>query len=294
MSLDWLEGLAFELHVTFMEIDKARKPRRAYRFFKGQTGERGLASAKAWLQKGSGVAILLDPKYRLWVLDADNQEAMNRVFGILQENGITPLVVRTRQGAHFYFLLPETYPLRDLKCHWPAKDEFGKKMFLDFKFGPNSWVVAPGTIRGDGGTYITEAPWRTPPVADPGVFCSHGDFHRHTEERMVSEPMNWPNQNARVVRAPHFGVPKPSSFLVSTRKSLDRKIQAKAYLHSRKVPIAISGEHGRATLAGVCSHLVVYLGQDLKTAYELLTYGEDSWNRRCRDSHGNPYSWSEE
>jgi hypothetical protein len=80
-----------------------------------------------------------------WVLDADDQAEVERVKRILDEAGIAPSMVKTPRGAHFYFVLPPSFPLKDLKAHWchKAKDENGDELALDFKFGPNSLALPP-------------------------------------------------------------------------------------------------------------------------------------------------------
>jgi hypothetical protein len=60
-----------------------------------------------------------------------------------------------------------------------------------------------------------------------------------------------------------------------------------------KAPISISGRGGRKALAGVCSHLVVFLGLSPPLAAHLLVSGPDPWNQRCRDEAGAPYPWTE-
>lgn len=287
----WLEGLAFEMGVTFAGADtEATKPHRKYAHYKDQVGLKGLSSAKKWLKKGYGMAILLDPTKRLWVLDADSPADTQRVLRILQAAGITPLMVRTHRGMHFYFLLPESFPLERLKCHWCHKaiDENGSPLELDFKFGPHSWVFAPGTVKKGKAPYTPMSAWRTPPVVDPAIFCSNPSFYHGIKPTKAVTRLK---PGSSVAPGPEPAPEEKVPFLVNQRPFKDRQIRGRAYLHF-KAPIAISGKRGKRTLAGVLSHLLVYLGLDPKCVFEMLTYGEECWNNRCRHLDGTPYPWS--
>jgi hypothetical protein len=259
-TLGWLQGLA-EVGCVFMELNPdTKRSRRAWCRYSDQVGQKGVRSALEWLRKGSGVGIL--PKPPLWILDADSVNQVRRIEGMLLDAGIIPLKVSTPSGgAHFYFLLPASFPIDGLMNHLVhPNDEDGCKMDADFKFGPRTLLVAPGTIR-NGKRYEPASDWRTPPVVDPRMFLPGGKFWR--EHR---------------------------PFLVDTRPWKDRVARACRYLAS-KAPVSVSGKSGRKTLIGVTAHLVRFLGLDPVLAFTLLTHGKPSWNMRCTYPDGRPYPW---
>lgn len=258
---EWLCGLA-DLGCTFVElVPNEKRTRLEWNAYIKAKGARGLRMAHQWLSKASGVGIL--PKPPLWILDADSASEVERIVSICIDAQVAPLIVRTPSGgAHFYFLMPETFPREGLKnhlCH--PMNTNGLRMTADFKFGPQTLLVAPGTSR-NGRDYIPDQSWSMPPVADPRIFLPKGQF--------------WKVH-------PHF--------LVDARPLKDRLYRARVYLANR-APVSVSGKSGRQALAGVCTHLVVFLGLDPGTANHLLTHGEPSWNDRCIDIRGNCFPWS--
>ena len=260
---NWLKGLA-DLGCTFVEVDPSTKhTQRPWINYAHQVGQKGVSSALGWLRKGSGVGIL--PKPPLWILDADNAEWVERIETILMDAGIIPLLVRTKRGGHFYFLLPDSFPTANLKNHINPREKGDMdKLNFDLKFGPRTLLVTPGTVRADGIAYTPASAWRTPPIVDPRMFLPHGKFWREHRQ-----------------------------FLIFTRPLKNRIARACYYLDS-KAPIAISGVSGRATLAGVAAHLVVYLNLDPELAHNLMTHGPNPWNGRCIDkATGKPYPWND-
>ena len=259
----WYVGLA-ECGVTFIEIVREdKRPKRTLDSYTHLTGHRGMSTAIRWLEMGSAVGYIPGPE--IWVLDTDTPGEARRVEEICLDALLVPLKVTTPSGgAHFVFTFPAGFKREGLKCHYlHPKNQDGEVMDADFKFGPRTHLVAPGTKR-NGKRYEPHGPWRTPPVADPAMFLPNGEFWR-----------------------------KKTPFLVDERPLKDRLIRAKVYMTMR-APIAISGKRGRKTLAGVCAHLVVFLGLDPSSAFHFLTTGgELSWNARCIDSAGNPYPWSQ-
>ncbi len=257
----WLKGLS-ELGCRFLELlPNEKRPRCGWTAYEHETGSRGLKSAEKWLARGSGLGIL--PGTRLWVLDADSEAQVERIVSIsLGARIIPPMVETPGGGAHFYFLLPEDFPLTNLKnhlCH--PEDADGVRMEVDFKFGPRTLITAPGTIRGDRG-YLPNREWVRPPVMDPKIFLPDGEFWK------AHRP-----------------------FLVDDRPLKDRLARARVYLRT-KARVSISGNRGHLTLASVCSHLVSFLNLDPSTAIHLLTFGEQSWNNRCTDLDGKAAPWS--
>lgn len=247
---------------TFVElIPNEKRPRYSWDTYAKEIGARGLASAHRWLKKGHGVGILV--RSPLWVLDADSASEVERIVSTCMDACLIPLMVRTPSGgAHFYFLLPDSFRRDHLKnhlCH--PKNADGEEVEADWKFGPRTMVVAPGSTR-DGVRYLPDRPWTMPQVADPRMFLPHGKFWK--EHR---------------------------SFLVDTRPLNDRLARARYYLEKR-APVSVNGKKGSKVLAGVCSHLVAFLALDPPIAVHLLTSGKHPWNGRCIDMEGNPSPWS--
>ena len=258
----WLQGLA-GTGCTFVEVPPGTKhPKKKLDAYRHQVGQLGLSSALRWLGEGMGLGIL--PRSPLWILDADSREEVERIVSVLLDAHIAPLMVRTPSGgAHFYFILPDGFPIQGLKAHvLHPLDADGVVMAADFKFGPDTLLVAPGSMR-KGRQYEPSSPWRTPPVADPRMFLPGGAF--------------W------------FAPPR--TFLVNTRPLHDRLAAARYYL-GRKAPVSVSGKHGHRTLAGVASHLVVFLDLSPAMAASLLVSGPSPWNCRCTNPDGSPYPWS--
>lgn len=259
--LGWLEGLA-GMGCTFVElIPGTKRTQKPWARYSHQVHEKGLASALAWLKKGSGVGIL--PAAPLWILDVDSASRVERIASELLDAGIIPRMVKTPSGgAHFYFRFTDSFPLAGLKhhvCH-PRNDD-GIKLPMDFKLGPRTLLVAPGTVR-KGKAYGPTAPWSLPPAVDPKMFLPHGRFWR--EQR---------------------------PFLICTRPLKDRIARACTYL--RMVHVSVNGKGGHKVLAGVTAHLVRFLDLDPQLAFNLLTHGENPWNSRCVDTVGNPSPWSD-
>lgn len=267
--LSWLRGFA-ALGCVFIEmvfkVDHAtgkvqKTPRRTLDHYEGQTGEKGLASALAWLAKGSPIGIM--PRGRLWILDADNPEQVKRVVSMLFDLGITPLMVSTRRGAHFYFLLPDDFPTVGLKnaLHPPA---------LDFIFGPRALVVAPGS-KAKGREYNPAVSWFSPPIVDPETFLPNGAFW---EKKADSRP-----------------------YLVSTESPARRRWGARGYLN-HQAPVCVRGTgKGSRTLAKVGAHVVSWWGMKPSTATSMMTSpdprtGICSWNSRFVDGAGKPTPFS--
>jgi hypothetical protein len=290
LAEEWIRYLALEVGVTFIRLKIApgvKKPVRKFEFYHNQKGALGYANALKWSEEpGFGVGVLLDPAKGLWILDADTEQDFKRGMIVCDLNGIAPAVVRTKRGAHFYFLLPEGFPVWGLKAHWchKATDEAGNLLGIDFKFGPNSFVVAPGTLRTDSVPYEPLTPWVTPPVADPRLFCHDGEFWHPIRSKVVR----------LVTGGDTVGVSSSLPDYEKSNRSLNaRRFQAQRYI-DRKAPVSVSGNGGRSTLLSVVVYLVVYLGIEEHEAFEMLTSRPNSWNSRCRRLDGSPYPWSKD
>ena len=179
-SLSWVPGWVHGLSqwpLNFMRLGtKTRKPTGPFARFEWAKGVKGVEAALKWLSEGYGVAVVLG--HRMWCLDCDSLPMADTVFRKLQAAGIKPLMVRTKRGVHFYGLLPLDFPLERLKPHWcHPKDADGVVLDFDFKFGPRSYCVGPGTIRLDGITYSPLSPWpEVVPTMDPRLFLPDGLF----------------------------------------------------------------------------------------------------------------------
>lgn len=260
--MTWLSGLA-ELGCVFLEmvfkVDRAtgktiKKPRRTLDHYKGQTSEKGLASALAWLEKDSPIGIM--PRSRLWILDADDAEQVERIVSTLFDLSITPLMVSTRRGAHFYFLLPDDFPMDGLKnaIHVPK---------FDFIFGPRTVVVAPGS-NSKGREYKPAGPWCSPPVLDPRAILPNGDFWEKTDTR---------------------------PFQVSIESPARRVFGARGYL-DHQAPTCVRGTgKGSRTLAKVAAHVCGWYLMKPARATAMMT-GPGSWNSRFVDGTGKPTPFS--
>lgn len=262
---DWLKGLS-RAGCTFIELlpNTKRSVHRWDYYTHTTIRPRKRASIKhprIWLARDSGVGILLPND--IWVLDVDDPAWVARIEEELLDSMIIPLFVRTPSGgAHFYFRFPADFPLEGMKNHLNhPKDSDGIVMPVDFKLGTRTLLVAPGTSRGKK-RYEPAIPWRQPPVMDPRFFLPEGPFWQPQKEPYAKDD-----------------------------RSLPKRIGAAcAYLRS-KAPISISGMGGRRTLAHVAAFLVAFLGLEPALAHRLLTYGEPSWNSRCRYPDGTPYPW---
>ncbi|GLH74114.1 hypothetical protein GETHLI_26160 [Geothrix limicola] len=194
------------------------------------------------------------PKSPLWILDADSHEQVERVVSELFDHGITPLMVATPSGgAHFYGMLPDDFPLAGLKNHLPDG-----AVPMDFKFGPKTLVVCPGSRR-KGIEYRPMTTWTMPPVMDPRWFKAWGFWHKRDDR----------------------------PFLTNPRPLRDRLVAARQYLQLR-APLSVSGKYGHLALARVCSNLVAYHRIEPRTALTMLA----PWNARCTDTTGKPCPWS--
>lgn len=264
---EWLAGLAGYGCVFMDLIPMTKRPPRFWSHYEdayAKNAEACLKVAHRWLKQGRGVGFL--PRGSLWVLDIDDSGEVERILCTLLKAGVFPPTVSTPSGgAHLYFRFPADFLMEGLKNHLnhPIGPD-GEKLPIDFKFGPRTMVVAPGTRTGDR-LYSPTTPWCEPPLLDPGFILPNGEFWRPPKRR----------------------------FEVVNRPLASRISRACAYLRSLRTPVSISGHGGRRTLASVCAHLVVFLDLDPPLAFHLLTNGLSPWNSRCRDAQGNVYPWSE-
>lgn len=261
VPIKWLEGLSeygFFVEMVFKEGKDgkcSKKPRLTLDRYERLSGKRGVEQAIRWLEKGSPIGIVI--KAHLWVLDADTPEKRAQIADWLLDHGITPLMVTTKRGAHFYFLLPADFPTEGLKAHINAGD-------MDFKFGPNTILVAPGTVWKDR-SYTPASEWAMPPVVDPREFLEDGDFWKQRDDR---------------------------PFLVCEKPDAERLYLAKKYAASPKTPVSISGKRGNTTLSYVCEHIVGWYRMHPVVAANILAKGESNWNARCTDKSGKPDPWT--
>ena len=268
LTSEWLGGLA-GYDCVFMElIPGEKRTKRSWAFYEKLHKRNGgpcLGRAYQWLNQGSGLGILL--RGGLWVLDVDSCPQMERVVSTLLDARVMPPYVRTPSGmAHYYFRLPAEFQLlgkvKNHLCH--PMDPDGVKQKMDFKLGPRTLLVAPGTMR-KGTLYTPGTPWREPPVLDPRFFLPSGAF--------------W--------------MPPNRPFAVDDRPLKNRIARACYYLRFM-APVSVAQDGGRKALVTVTAHLVAFLQLDPALAYHLLTHGYPPWNSRCRFKDGSPYPWSQE
>jgi len=263
---EWLEGLASHGSVFLDLIPNGKRPIRSWKLFEDMHSRNGgscLTQAHQWLTEGKGLGFL--PRGTLWVLDVDAPNKVERILCTLREYEVSPPWVRTPSGgAHLYFCFPTEFTRIGLKhhvCH--PLDEDGCKLPMDFKLGPRTLIVAPGT-QNEGKHYWPATPWTDPPILDPRFFLPLGAF---------------------------WNSPK-RPFAICERPFESRIARACAYLQSAKTPVSVSHSGGHKTLSSVCAHLVAFLQLDPALAFYLLTHGPNPWNLRCRAQDGSPYPWS--
>lgn len=266
LVLEWLEGLAQYDCVFIKLIAHDKRPPKPWDFYEEAHERNGgscLHDAYEWVSKSWGLGFLL--RGDLWVLDIDSPEEVERCLCSLAKAGIFPPFVRTQSnGAHLYFRFPKGFPKDRLKNHLNhPMDPDGRKLPIDFKLGPRTLVVAPGS-HGKKGPYIPMTPWTEPPELDPRRILPSGEF--------------W--------------FPPRQPFLQYRRPFTARVSRACRYLASSSVPVSVSGKGGRKTLLGVAAHLVAFLRLDPAFAQHLLTHGNNPWNSRCKYPDGRPYPWS--
>jgi hypothetical protein len=277
--LEFLEGLA-SFKVVFIRLARNQKfpiggwdP---YLNLHEQRGESRLDLALGWLDRGFGVAFL--PQNRLWAVDLDRLKTkpglpMQERLETFQVETMRfgPRVVTPSGGEHVYFRLPDDLDMSLIKnhvCH--PKDEDGIPQEWDFKMGPRTLLVAPGTprMRPDGTTtlYRPATRWFEPAICDP----------------------RWIVPGLPILKPP------PEPFTVSERSLENRIARAVTYLktHARR-SVRHTGGGGHKALWPVVVHLVVYLQLDPKLVVHLLTHPLGaSWNDRSVDIEGRPAPWS--
>ena len=226
-----------------------------------------------WTASGFGVGVLLTSDF--WVLDCDSQAAIDWVEEYLYRNGIECPRVKTPHGIHYYFRVPPGLRSENLKNHICHPTVAGVKYEADFKFGPQSMVVSPGSVvRDKAGQRVTYHPlneWCEPPIVHP---------HKLIPGLSLYHPAN-----------PKFAVDD---------RPLDARISRARHYLARHARVSISDRGGRATLAKAMCHLTVFLGLDPDLAVSLMTkriVDKDgvvgrSWNDRCVDVAHIPYPWS--
>jgi len=277
--LEFLEGLA-SFKVVFVKLAPGQKHTIGgwdqYINAHEQHGGSRLDHALQWLDKGFGVGFL--PRNRLWAVDLDRSNTaqglpmLERLENFQVETmRFGPRVTTPSGGEHVYFRLPEDIDLSLLKnhvCH--PKDEDDTPQEWDFKLGPRTLMVAPGTSRmlSDGSTtsYRPSTLWIDPAVCDP----------------------RWIVPGLPILNSP------PEPFTVSLRSLEDRIARAVTFLGRRaRRSVRHSGGGGHQALWQVAVHLVAYLGLDPGLAVHLLTHPDgQSWNDRSVDVEGKRAPWS--
>lgn len=134
----------------------------------------------------------------------------------------------------------------------------------DFKFGPMTLMVAPGTVT-DKGRYTPLIRWQEPPILDPRILAPQIEL---------------------------FKDQRP--FLIDNRSKKSRIVAAQKFLrlHAR---VSESKKNGHQALIDVAVMLVVYYDLDPELAFYIMTHegpGFSSWNERCIDEAGKSYPWS--
>lgn len=260
--LSWLQGFAdhgWRFLELYFKKDRTtgkvkKQPRRSMGHYKDMTGEKGLSFALACLEKGSPIGCY--PPKGYWVFDADDSAQVAYIGDLLSERGITPLMDSTRRGGHFVFRLPDDFPMDGLKqaLHLPPRD---------FIFGPNTYIVAPGS-KWKEHDYRPATAWFPPPVLDPRAIEPDGKFWEIADTR---------------------------PFLVSTESLAVRTFAVRGYL-THKAPVCIRGTgKGSKTLGKVAAHVCGYYLLSPSKATAMMR-GPGSWNARLVDGSGKPAPFS--
>lgn len=272
LVLEHLEGLADE-GVVWVELAENTKHsiRRWEHYIEKQRRHPGpsIDLAVRILRDGKGLGYLV--RGDIWVLDLDTLDGTARMpmrerfESVCSNLYLAPPRIQTpSMGMHGVFRLPDELLGMSLKnhvCH-PLEDE--DKQEWDFKIGPATLMVAPGTVN-EKGTYIPLTRWMKPPVLDPRIMAPQVELFKDLRP-----------------------------FLIDNRDKKSRIRAAQEYLR-RHAPIAREGKAGHLALHEVAVTLVVYRDLDPELAYYLMTHeapGRTPWNERCHGKDGKPSPWS--
>ena len=267
--IQFLEGIA-SYECVFIELRPGSKvPTRSWELFENYHHERGcsrLDLAYHWLDKGSGVGYL--PRNGLAAIDCDDSLTVQRVIKFATERGIElPRVKTPRGGRHFLFCHAPNIDRSLLKNHVCHPKECGAVVQWDFKLGPRTMLVAPGTIKlGEGGVVVGEyvpGRWIQPPSLDIRELSPGLEIYR-----------------------------QQTPFLRNQRPEQDRIMAAMTFLN-RTAPC--TGKGARKRLWEVAIHAVAYHDLDPGLVLYLMTTdkaGYVAWNNRCVDEMGSPFPWS--
>ncbi len=271
-TMDHLEGIS-AFNVVWVELASGSKhTARTWDYYENlhaQRGESRLDLAVGWLRQRKPVGYLV--RNGLWVLDLDIPDGfdappmLERLDDLCASRWITgPRVQTPSGGLHAAFRLPDELAsplLKNHVCH-PKEDEVVQAW--DFKFGPRTLMVAPGSVTPKG-IYAPLTPWVDPPLLNPMDLAPQLEIYRN-----------------------------PEPFFICLRPLEDRIMRAQQYLR-HKAPVSISHSGGKRQLYQVAVHLVAYLDLDPPLAAYLLTKeapGRESWNERCKDQEGKPCPWT--
>lgn len=272
LTLEHLEGLSTQGVVWVELVDGTKHTVRKWDYYiEKQQRHQGstVDLAVKTLRKGRGLGYLVHGD--IWVLDLDttagstHMPMLERFEDVCSGLYLAPPRVQTpSMGMHGIFKLPPELlklPLKNHVCH-PFEDE--ERQEWDFKFGPKTLMVAPGTANGKG-IYKPLTRWEEPPVLDP------------------------------LVLAPQLELLKDlRPFLIDNRSQRSRIAAAQQFLRLH-APVLRSGRAGRKTLHDVAVMLVVYRDLDPELAFYLMTHeapGMTPWNERCAGDDGKPKPWS--
>lgn len=276
-DLVFLEGLA-GFGVVFTQVAPGTKrTTRTWDHFENlheRRGESRLDLVYEWLRKGFGVGYLL--RNGLAAVDADDDVTKQRITDFEEREVYFqfPKVETPHDGVHALFQHPPSIDLNRLKNHVCHPFEDGARVAWDFKLGPRTMLMAPGTVMPDGA--YRAGIWLPPPVLDIRYLAPELEIYK------TSRP-----------------------YLVDLRTEKDRIMAAMSYLRC-KAPVSIEGKGQRKALRRVAEYLVGYLQFNPGFAFYLLTRwktGKDkkgnpvtyvAWNDRCLDGCGSPAPWSDD
>jgi len=273
LVLEHLEGLS-SVGIVWVELANGTKHtiRNWEYYINRQRGFQGppIDLAIKYLRNGNGLGYLVQGD--AWVLDIDtvtgteNMPMLERFEDVCSNLYLAPPRVATpSKGMHAVFGMPGHLLRMPLKNHVCHPEEDGVRQEWDFKFGPRTLMVAPGTTNAKG-IYMPMNRWTEPPVLDPRIL------------------------------APQLELCKDQRpFLIDNRGKKSRIVAAQKYLR-HYAPVSKSKENGHKALYEVAVMLVAYHDLDPALAVHLMTHeapGMTSWNDRCVGEDGRPYLWSE-
>lgn len=272
LTLEHLEGLS-AMGMTWVELAFGTKhtTKKWDYYIERQRRHKGspIDLAIKYLRHGNGLGYLVHGDG--WVLDLDtvtgttHMPMRERFEDVCSNLYLAPPRVETpSMGMHAVLRLPSELlrlPLKNHVCH-PVEDD--ERQEWDFKFGPKTLMVAPGTVTAKG-QYKPLTRWYEPPILDPRILAPQIELFKDQRPFLIDNR----GKKSRIAAALNF-----------------------LRLHAR---VSESKKNGHQALFDVSVMLVIYYDLDPELAFYFMTHeapGFSSWNDRCVDEGGKTYPWS--